>query len=49
MFWRTDTPTTNVDGIAARETPRWRQNAPPKTATIDLVKAPEPAAQTKTG
>ncbi len=39
----------NVDGIAARETPQRRQNAPPKTATIDLGKAPEPAAQIKTG
>ena len=39
----------NVDGIAARETPRRRQNDAAQTATIDLGKAPEPAAQTKTG
>ena len=37
----------NVDGIAAGQAPRRRQNAPPKTATIDLGKAPEPAAQTR--
>ena len=30
MIWRTDTLTTNVDSIAARETPRWRQKTPPK-------------------